>query len=146
MSAWLMIHLLAAGLWLGCVLVEVAFERSLAAHGHWQLLAQLHDRVDRWVELPILAVVALTGAWLLYSRFGSVEQSGWLQVKIAFGALAVLANLYCAALVFRRHRLAEVDDLEAVKRVDHLQHKVGALVLLGLVGAIACGLVAATAH
>ncbi len=52
MSVWLIIHLLVAGLWLGCVLVEVAFERALVAQGQWRLLARLHDRVDRWVELP----------------------------------------------------------------------------------------------
>ncbi|WP_276511402.1 hypothetical protein [Pseudomonas nitroreducens] len=38
--------------------------------------------------------------------------------------------------------MAEIDDLAAVKRIDHLQHKVGALVLLGLIGAITCGLAA----
>lgn len=142
MSVWLIIQLLVAGLWLGCVLVEVAFERALVAQGQWRLLARLHDRVDRWLELPTLTVVALTGGWMLYSGFGSGGLSLWLQAKLAFGTLAVLANLYCAVLVFRRHRMAEIDDLAAVKRIDHLQHKVGALVLLGLIGAITCGMAA----
>lgn len=98
MRAWLIVHLLAAGLWLGCVLVEIAFERTLAAQGKWHLLARLHDRVDRWVELPALAVVVMTGLWMLHSQFGDVVLSSWLRAKIAFGALAVLANLYCAGV------------------------------------------------
>lgn len=143
MGIWLFVHLLAAGTWLGCVLVEIAFERALAVRGQWTLLARLHDSVDRWIELPALAVVVVTGWWLLRAGFAEIDLSGWLQAKIAFGLLAVLANLYCALLVSRRHRLAESNDLDAVKHIDQLQHKVGVLVLVGLLGAIACGLVAA---
>ncbi|MBB4866252.1 putative membrane protein [Pseudomonas nitritireducens] len=138
-GAWV-IHVTAAGLWLGCVLVEIVFERRLAALEQWSLLASLHDRVDRWIELPALAAVGLTGAWLLYPQLIRGSLSGWLWAKLVFAALAILANLYCAALVFRRWRLAESGDMPGLRRVDQLQHKVGALVLLGLLGALGCAL------
>jgi len=50
----LTLHVLFAGLWLGCVVTEVLFERTLLHRGREteRLLARLHLRVDLWVELP----------------------------------------------------------------------------------------------
>jgi hypothetical protein len=66
-----------------------------------------------WVflELPLLLVVLVTGA-ALASRVPA-----WTplhSVKIAAGLLAVAANLYCVAIVLRRH--AARDRIEAVRR------------------------------
>lgn len=59
----LIIHLLCAGLWLGCVLTEVLFERALLGQGRdaERTLAALRWRVDVWVEMPAFVAVALLG-------------------------------------------------------------------------------------
>lgn len=133
------LHLVLVGLWLGCVLTEALFERALLGKGREQelLLAQLHWRVDRWVEVPVFLLVLLTGALML----ASAPAGGLWQAKLGFAALALVANAYCVWLVFRRLGHARAGAWDAFARIDHRQHKVGALVLLGIVGALGCGLV-----
>lgn len=134
------LHLLAAGAWLGCVLTEALFERALLGRGPGfaRVLARLHWRVDTAVEVPLLAVVALTGTWLWVSARAAVD--ALLACKIALGLLAVLANGVCVRLVRQRLRQAEAGDWAAFARTDHAQHRWGAWVLLGLLGAWALGL------
>ena len=62
-----------------------------------------------------------------------------LQTKIAFGLLAIAANLYCFWLVLRRTQAAAQAQWEEFARLDRLQHTFGAVVLLGLVAALGVG-------
>ena len=137
-SILLPLHLVFVGLWLGCVLTEALFERALLGKGRAQesILASLHRKVDILVEIPAFLGVLMTGALML----GSASPNGLLQMKIGFGVLAILANAYCVWLVFRRSAHAARDEWQAFERIDHLQHKVGALVLLGILGALGSGL------
>jgi len=131
------IHLAAAGLWLGCVLTEVLFERALLGKGREQelLLAGLHKRVDLVVEMPAFVLVLVSGTLLLPSAAPSVL----LQAKVAFGLLAIIANAYCVWLVFRRYTQASLGNWVAFERTDHIQHKVGAVVLVGMLAALCIG-------
>ena len=137
-SLLLPIHLVAAGTWLGCVLTEALFERALLDKGPEQelLLAGLHKRVDLVVEMPAILVVLVTGAFL----FQGAAPSALLHTKVAFGLLAIVANAYCVWLVFRRFNQATAANWTAFARTDHLQHKVGAVVLIGIVVALLIGL------
>lgn len=139
------LHLLAAGIWLGCVLVEVAFERALAEPSDYRLvLANLHDEVDKIVEIPAFSVVLLTGTIMLGNLLANgATISGLLLTKIAIGITTVLINIYCARLVFERKRLAEEGDDAGYQLIDDKQHKWGALVLIGVVTAMIFGLVLA---
>lgn len=134
----LALHLVSAGLWLGCVLTEVLFERALLGHGpsHRLILALLHRRVDLWVELPAFSLLLATGLLLLPPAAPHV----WLSAKIGIGALAIAANVHCVGLVLRRAAAAQSGDWSAFERLDHAQHRWGAVVLLGLLGALALGL------
>ncbi len=134
----LIAHLLLAGVWLGCVLTEVFFERALLGQGHVpeQILARLHKRVDMAVELP--AFVLLTCLGMLLLRDATLDVL--LAVKIACATVAVLANIWCIRLVFQRAAAAEAADWARFRRLDHQQHKVGAVVLLGILLALAIGL------
>jgi len=92
-------HLIALGFWGGTVLVELTFEfggmrEKLDREG----VAWLHSRVDRFIELPLLFAVVLTGA-LLWRRTGFDTS---LLPKIACGLAAVLINVACYAVVERR--------------------------------------------
>lgn len=132
-------HFLFAGIWLGCVLTEALFERALLAgdrQSHLKLSA-LHVRVDQFIELPAIAVVLLTGALLLMQS--AVLGTPQL-VMITAGLVAIAANLYCVSLVFNRQHAAQASDWTQFDQLDHLQHKVGAVVLIGLLVAIGAGM------
>lgn len=132
------LHLLAAGAWIGCALVEALFERALLGQGREQelILARLHWKVDKLVELPLLLLVIASGAKLLRD----VPLDGMLRAKLACAALAVFANLYCIWLVRLRLKMAEAGAWDLFAMIDRRQHQIGALVLAGLLGAAALGI------
>ncbi len=134
----LVIHLVFIGVWLGCVLTEALFERALLGQGRDQerILVRLHKRVDLMVEIPAFVIVLITGALMLSNATPSTA----LYAKIGFGLLAIAANSYCIWIVFRRARAANDGQWERFAHLDHLQHKVGALVLLGILGALSFGI------
>jgi uncharacterized membrane protein len=132
------LHLVFIGLWLGCVLTEALFERALLGQGRDKelVLTALHKRVDLFIEIPAFTLVVLTGCALLTSA----PQSAVFHLKLAFASVAVIANVYCVHLVFKRDRLARSSDWNAFEAIDHLQHKMGAVVLLAIIGALGLGL------
>jgi hypothetical protein len=89
-------HIIFLGLWGGLVMVEIAFEAQMfRGRMDEKSVAGLHRITDRFIELPILAAVFLTG-WLLW------EQTGFDQAllpKILFGLGAVLVNVICYVIV-----------------------------------------------
>jgi hypothetical protein len=136
-SFLLPLHLAFVGIWLGCVLTEALFERALLGKGQAQalILVALHKRVDLIVEIPAFAAVLTTGAFM----FSPANVSPLLTTKIALGLFAIATNIYCVWLVFRRAAAANSDRWAEFERLDHLQHKFGALVLLAIVAALAVG-------
>lgn len=132
------LHLTFVGLWLGCVFTEVLFERALWGHGraNSMLLAGLHKRVDVLVEVPAFMGVLLTG----WAMMDLATRSSLLYTKLGFAYVAVIGNMYCVRLVFKRHLLARQGHWHAFSKVDRLQHKVGALVLVGILGALGLGM------
>ncbi len=135
------LHLVFVGLWLGCVLTEALFERALLGQGRDKelILSALHKRVDVFIEIPAIVLVLITGAMLL-AQAPQASQTPLLHAKLGFALLAVACNMYCVHLVFKRHRLALQGHWQAFEAVDHLQHKVGALVLVGILGALGLGI------
>lgn len=132
----LAIHIAAAGLWLGCILVEVFFERALAeSPANRNLLAGLHKKVDYFVEIPAFAVVLTTGVIL----FAAATKTPALYAMTGFGILAVIANVICVIQVVGRDLAARADDETGFKKLDHAQHKVGAVVLLSVIAALLAG-------
>ncbi len=122
---------------MGCVLTEIFFERTLLGQGREcdLLLARLHRNVDLYVEIPAFAGVFVTGGLLL----SGTSFPALLWVKIVCATLAVAANIFCVRLVFRRLEEARAGNWPAFARVDRRQHRVGAVVLLGLVAALVMG-------
>lgn len=136
MTMALFFHILAAAIWLGCVLTETLGEHGGVSNAELKRFVSVtHVRWDLWIEAPALVVVAASGLWLL----GGATVDATLAVKIACGGAAVVANLACIGLVLHRARAARADDWANWTRLDILQHKVGAVVLFGLVAALALG-------
>lgn len=103
MTGWHIAHFLVLGVWLGVVLAELTFEavgtRSAALR---EAAAVFHGAIDRYLEMPILVGVIVTGTALLFR----VTIDGALIVKVACGLGAVGTNLACAVVVFKREREA----------------------------------------
>lgn len=70
----------------------------------------------------------------------TAPKSPVLFAKLGFALLAIATNIYCVHLVFKRDRLAVQGHWQAFETVDHLQHKMGAIVLAGLIFALGLGL------
>jgi uncharacterized membrane protein len=136
-SMLLPIHLACAGIWLGCVLTETLFERALLGKGREQelILAELHKRVDLLIEIPAFTIVLITGILLL----PDAGKNGLLLLKIIFGAIAIITNIYCVILVFKRARAANQGRWGEFTHLDKRQHIYGAAVLLTLIASLALG-------
>jgi hypothetical protein len=131
------LHIAFGGIWLGCVLTEALFERALLGQGHEQelILVGLHERVDLFVEIPAMVGVAITGALMVLSAgVGSLPIA-----MVAVGVVAFCTNAYCVWLVFRRAAAARADHWDEFARLDHLQHRYGAVVLATVVLALVIG-------
>ena len=139
MNHWLLtLHLALVGLWLGCVLTEALFERALLGQGRDKelILTALHKRVDLLIEIPAFTLVVVTGILLMpQASMGMV-----FVAKLLFALVAVATNMYCVHLVSRRHQLAITGDWNGFQATDHGQHKWGAVVLIGILGALMAGL------
>jgi hypothetical protein len=136
-SMLLPIHISFVGIWLGCVITEALFERALLGKGKEQelILVALHKRVDLIVEIPAFTVVLITG--ILMYPLASV--SDLLNIKIGFGLLAIVVNAYCVWLVFQRAIAANRGEQQEFLRLDHKQHKYGAIVLFSIIIALIVG-------
>jgi hypothetical protein len=64
----------------------------------------------------------------------------WLTIKVALGLLAVVANGVCVGVVIARAKAAHACHWERFDQLDHWQHKIGAVVLLSMSGALLVGL------
>jgi len=142
-SLLLPIHLTFVGIWLGCVITEALFERALLGKGKEQelILVALHKKVDLFVEIPAFVVVLVTGMLML----PFANASGLFNTKVMFGLLAIFTNIYCVWLVFRRSTAANNGESEEFSRLDHKQHKFGAIVLFSIIAALLIGLYTHTA-
>ena len=127
-----------AMLWLGCVLTEALFERVMLAgdRGSHLRLADLHVRVDTFIEIPAILIVVVTGVvlWLRHPQAGVA-----FFLMLDAGLVAIAANAWCVWLVFARRAAAHAERWDDFDRLNDVQHKVGAVVLLGLLTAIVAG-------
>jgi uncharacterized membrane protein YdfJ with MMPL/SSD domain len=118
------------------VLVEGVFEHGGEAGAEARrLVSRAHWRSDRAVEIPAFVGVLVTGAIMA----GSVPMTPLLATKIGFGLAAILVNVYCVLLVFRRLKAAEAGDDAAWAAIDARQHRFGAVVFATMLITLAIG-------
>ena len=136
MEPLLFTHLIAVGVWAGCVATEVVLELALKhVPPIKSQLAVLHAKIDRFVELPAILIAAATGAALL----GRANFDLILGIKVVLGVSAVVMNLVAAFTVDRRLRCLQVGDMAGYARFDVWHERVGGICILSIVGAIAIG-------
>ncbi|WP_095144274.1 hypothetical protein [Pseudomonas sp. Irchel s3b6] len=132
----LFLHLLFVATWLGCILVEAVYEHAIEPSASMrEFIAQLHWTTDKYIEVPAIVGVLLSGGWLL----SLTAITPLLLMKIGFGLLAVLFNMFCVVLVIKRMTAVRKRDFQRYEKLDRLQHKFGAVVLFGVVVALGIG-------
>ncbi len=132
MTGWHIAHFLVLGVWLGVVLCELVFEAAGTRSPQLrEAAAAFHGAVDRYLEIPILAGVLITGMALM----GGVSIQGAMIVKIACGLGAVAINGACAVVVFKREReaLAGATEERLAKLTLWIWASAGVGVPMGLV-------------
>lgn len=102
------IHLIAVSLWGGIVATEVVLElmprRSTDTH---EFVARTHYWIDVSLELPVIALVIMTGAALTV-RAWPVPPVYWVHIGAAL--VAIGANLFCVTQVVGRKRSTSQDQ------------------------------------
>lgn len=135
-SAVLFIHLIAIGIWAGCVATEAVLEIALEnAPPQQSGLAQLHARIDRFVEIPAIVVAVLTGGAMLH-------HAAWdtlLVAKVSLGVSAVLLNSVAAFTVHRRLQCLNAGDMVGYALFNRWHERIGIGCVLSIVGAIGVG-------
>jgi tetratricopeptide (TPR) repeat protein len=118
---------------------KALFERALLPQGNdaRKTLANLHVRVDQFVEIPAIVAVIVTGAALWLQ---APPTSQGFTLMLVAGCLAIVANLVCVWLVFARRNAARSDHWPRFDVLDHRQHAWGAVVLVGVLVALAAGI------
>ena len=136
MSSVLILHILAAFVWLGCVLTETVFERvGDGSEVIRRFIAEAHWRIDVFVEIPAFVVVALTGAYMA----AVLPSSPGIMIMMTAGLIAVGISVYCTYLVRERLRAAEAGEASLWFELDHQLHRCGAVVLIGVLVALSAG-------
>lgn len=136
MTILLFAHLIAVGLWVGCVAVEIVAELvSKSFPPESNFIAALHWRVDQFVEIPALVAVLITGAMMLPSA-----PTTWIVLaKIGFGLTAVGLNIVCAGLVYRRYQCQLDGDMRGYQCADVWHERVGVWVVVSMLVALVLG-------
>lgn len=136
MSPVLFIHLIAIGIWAGCVATEAVLEIALEkAPPQTSGLALLHAKIDRFVEIPAILVALLTGGAMLH-------HAAWdplLKAKVALGVSAVVLNGIAAFTVHRRLQCLNMQDMAGYQRFNRLHERIGIGCVLSIAGAIVVG-------
>lgn len=136
MDILLFIHLIAIGIWAGCVATEVVIEiaqENLPPSESY--LAPLHAKIDLAVEIPAIIVTLLSGGALLI-------QASWdalLITKVALGLSAVALNTSAAYTVHRRNKCLQTGDALGYARFNLLHKRMGIGCVLSITGAIILG-------
>lgn len=136
MKAALFIHLLAIGIWAGCVATEAVLEIALGKLSpHESGLASIHAKIDRFVEMPAIAAALVTGVHML----SGAAWDGLLVGKVLLGVAAVVLNTIAAYTVHRRLTCLQANDMAGYARFDRLHERIGLGCVLSIAGAIAVG-------
>lgn len=136
MNAFLFVHLIAIGIWAGCVATEAVLEIALEKVSPQESgLALLHARIDRFVEIPAIVVALITGGAMLHHA----SWDSLLKAKVALGASAVVLNGIAAYTVHRRLQCINAQDMTGYQRFNLLHERIGIGCVLSIAGAIAVG-------
>ncbi len=136
MTLLLFIHLLAIGIWTGCVATEVVCElgqKTLSFKD--RTIASLHWNIDKFVELPAIGFAFITGVLMLQHA----PNDPVLTLKIIAGITAVCLNLLASFFIYKRYQCFIKNDEAGYVKYDILHDRVGVGCVLSITTAIVLG-------
>jgi putative copper export protein len=136
MTLTLFIHLIAIGIWAGCVATEVVCELE-QKHVKFKdsYIASLHWSIDKFVEIPAIFVTAITG----YLMLNDVVFDSLLTIKVSAGVLAIVFNLIASYSVYKRYSCLLADNEEGYLKYDLIHERIGVGCVLFILVAIISG-------
>ncbi len=141
MTLTLFIHLIAIGIWAGCVATEVVceldqkhvkFKDSYIASLHF---TSLHWSIDKFVEIPAIVITAITG----YLMLNNVVFDPLITIKVSAGILAVVFNSVASYSVYQRYRCLLTDNEKGYLKYDLMHERVGVGCVLFILIALISG-------
>jgi uncharacterized membrane protein len=134
------LHILAAVIWVGGMFFAYNALRPAAAQVlepplRLELWVQVFKRFFVWVWLSI-AVLLVTGYWMLFEYFGGFESAGMhIHIMHGLGIFMVLIYLHVFFAPYRRLRQAVIvqDYPAGGAQLNQIRRLVGINVILGLV-------------
>ncbi|MDM4764778.1 hypothetical protein [Pelomonas sp. SE-A7] len=107
------LHAAAVCAWLGLVAGEFVLELTPGDAGTRRFVAQAHLWTDRLFEIPLVALVVVTGGLLLARAWPA---SPLLWTKVGLALVAIAAQVICIPLVRRRARETDERRLRDLSR------------------------------
>lgn len=135
-------HVLAVGLWSGCVATEVVCEKVLV-HENKEVkraAAQLRYWMDLIVGIPASLCVLASGAMMI-ANSGCPRSDRILAAKILAGGIAVGCNFACFSSVQKRYLASVSNDWDEYEAQDESQRRLGKGVAHGTLLALGLGLI-----
>lgn len=122
MTLTLFIHLIAIGVWAGCVATEVVCElEQKHVKFNDSYIASLHWSIDKFVEIPAIIITGITG----YLMLNDVVFDSIITIKISAGVLAVAFNLVASYTVYKRYKCLLADNEEGYLKYDLIHERIG---------------------
>ena len=140
MSLAIALHVLAAVIWVGGMFYAFMAMRPAVAQvvdpsQRGELWSQTLGRFFVWIWLSI-AVLLLTGYWMVFSVFGGMAGAGGhVHAMQGLGIVMILLFLHVYFAPFRRLKqaVAKGDAEEGQRRVAQIRRLVGINLILGLI-------------
>lgn len=130
------VHLIAIGIWVGCVATEIVCELSQKNVNFKQsFIAPLHWRIDKYVEIPAILLTFITGSLM----FEAAVWTPLFKIKITAGIAAVILNSVAAFTVYMRYTYFSENDERGYAKYHLLHERVGIACTLAIITALLSG-------
>ncbi|MDE2421294.1 MAG: hypothetical protein KGO49_08975 [Gammaproteobacteria bacterium] len=135
-SLLLSIHLFAVAFWFGVLGVEFILEQGRTRNrDHGYTVADIHFKIDMFLEMPAFAVVLITGLMMLDPS----KLSGLYLLKVIAGSIAVSGNIYCLYPILKRKLAANKRDFESLVRYSRVIDNISLVAIPAGLVALFCG-------
>lgn len=119
------LHLLAAGLWLSCVLVLALLplvSRNIATGDELYMYNRAYHFIDMFMLTPAAVCTLCTGlAYSLFTRWGFTRH-GWIVYKWVVTLLIIVTGtFYLGPMVTRLLEIADAERLAALQHPDYVR-------------------------
>lgn len=129
-------HLFAVAFWFGVLGVEFILEQSRTrSREHGFTVADIHFKIDMFLEMPAFVVVLITGLAMLDPQ----RLSGVYLLKMCLGLFTISANTFCLYPITRRWMAARAKDFAEHVRYSYWVDRISAAAVPTGFASLFCG-------